>query len=53
MPIKKCMVDGKSGFKWGDSGKCYTGKYAEKLAMRQGVAIEMSIHNSKKKKANS
>ena len=24
MPIQTCTLDGKPGFKWGDSGKCYT-----------------------------
>ena len=38
MPIKKCTIDGKSGFKWGDQGKCYTGPDAEKKARIQGIA---------------
>lgn len=40
MPLKKCQSDGKSGYKWGDSGKCYTGKNSKKNAIKQGVAIE-------------
>ena len=24
MPIKDCQEDNKSGYKWGDEGKCYT-----------------------------
>ena len=40
MPLKKCMKDGKSGWKWGDSGKCYTGPDAKKKALAQGLAIE-------------
>ena len=40
MPLKKCSSDGKSGWKWGDSGKCYTGKDGKKKAIKQGVAIE-------------
>lgn len=24
MPIKKCSLDGKPGWKWGDEGTCYT-----------------------------
>lgn len=39
MPIKKCQVKGKSGFKYGDSGKCYTGKNGKKKAIKQGLAI--------------
>lgn len=30
MPIKACTLDGKPGFKWGDSGKCYTYKHGSK-----------------------
>lgn len=38
MPIKSCSLpDGKSGYKWGDKGKCYKSK---KDAIRQGIAIE-------------
>ena len=46
MPIKKCSVDGKPGYKWGDTGKCYTYipgneasmKAAKKKAIKQAVA---------------
>jgi len=40
MPLKKCSSDGKSGWKWGDSGHCYTGPGGKNKAIRQGVAIE-------------
>ena len=40
MPLKKCTVDGKSGWKWGDSGKCYTGPDAKEKALEQGRAIK-------------
>jgi hypothetical protein len=40
MPLKKCSSGGKSGWKWGSSGKCYTGPGAKKKAIKQGVAIE-------------
>lgn len=39
MPIKRCESDGKPGYKWGDAGKCYTGKDAKAKAIAQGVAI--------------
>ena len=42
MPIKKCSKDGKSGVKWGDSGKCYTGKGARRKAARQAAAAYAS-----------
>jgi len=40
MPLKKCSEDKQSGWKWGDAGKCYTGKDAKKKAIKQGIAIE-------------
>jgi len=47
MPVKECELDGKSGYKWGDEGKCYTytpnnegsKSNAKKSAILQGVAI--------------
>ena len=47
MPVKECQENNKSGYKWGDSGKCYTypqndeGKKrkAKKSAILQGIAI--------------
>jgi len=40
MPLKKCSANGKSGWKWGDQGHCYTGPSGKKQAIKQGVAIE-------------
>ena len=42
MPIKTCSEGGKNGLKWGNSGKCYTGKGAKAKAMRQAAAINLS-----------
>lgn len=42
MPIQKCSSGGKSGYKYGETGKCYTGKGARAKAARQGRAIEAS-----------
>ena len=39
MPVISCEVEGKKGYKWGESGKCYTGDGAKKKAILQGVAI--------------
>lgn len=47
MPIQSCSGDGKPGFKWGDSGKCYiynpqdnaSRANARKKALAQGIAI--------------
>ncbi len=48
MPLKRCRSDSKPGYKWGDSGKCYTytagseegRKKAKRKAILQGAAIE-------------
>jgi len=41
MPLKRCEVNSKPGWKWGDSGKCYTGSGAKERAIKQAVAINM------------
>ena len=40
MPLNNCSENGKNGWKWGDEGKCYTGKDGKKQAIKQGIAIE-------------
>ena len=40
MPIQTCSIEGKTGYKWGTSGKCYVGKDAKIRALRQARAIE-------------
>lgn len=48
MPIKKCTTKtGKAGFKYGDSGKCYTER---SKAVKQAQAIKASQASAKKKK---
>lgn len=42
MPVKKCKTKGKSGYKYGSKGKCYTGKGGRKKATKQGRAIRAS-----------
>lgn len=49
MPIKKCQKDKKKGYKFGDSGKCYTGKNARKKAIKRGQAIKISQKGGKKR----
>lgn len=36
----RCQKNKKKGYKWGKSGKCYTGKNAKAKALRQGRAIK-------------
>jgi hypothetical protein len=40
MPVQQCTSDGKSGYRWGEKGKCYTGPGAKKKAIKQGIKIE-------------
>lgn len=49
MPIKKCQSNKKKGYKYGDSGKCYTGKGSRKKAIKQGQAIKISEKGGNKK----
>ena len=44
MPVQRCTVDGKPGWKWGSQGKCYVNKAK---ALAQGRAIE-----ARKRKTN-
>ena len=44
MPLMRCSENGKSGWKWGDSGKCYTSEDGKELATKQGQAIEANKH---------
>jgi hypothetical protein len=47
MPVKECQDNNKSGYKWGDSGKCYTydpnnkkeKNKAKQKAIIQGITI--------------
>lgn len=40
MPLKRCQKNGKRGWKFGDSGFCYTGADAKRKAEEQGRAIK-------------
>ena len=42
MPPKRCTVNGKSGWKWGDNGKCYPGEGGKAKAIAQGKAIQVN-----------
>jgi hypothetical protein len=44
MPVMRCKAKGKSGYKYGRSGKCYVGKGSRAKAARQGRAIEANRH---------
>jgi hypothetical protein len=49
MPLKKIA----KGYKWGNSGKEYTGKNAKEKAIKQGIAIEGTNKFSKIMKKSS
>jgi len=42
MPVQRCQKNGRRGYKWGQSGKCYVGQGAKAKAERQGRAIRAS-----------
>lgn len=46
MPLMRCTKDGKQGWKYGKSGKCYTGSGARAKAEKQGKAIEAGKHSN-------
>mgnify|MGYP006277457609 CR=1 FL=1 len=54
MPVKPCQRAGKRGYKWGDSGYCYTyttgdeesRKRAREKAIEQGRAIQVNKQSS-------
>lgn len=49
MPVKRCTLEDRPGFKWGDAGKCYTyapGNSASMAAAKlkaemQGAAVKV------------
>ena len=47
MPLKKCTSKGKKGWKWGNHGKCYTGKDAKRKATKQARAIYANGYKGK------
>jgi hypothetical protein len=56
MPVQRCNLGGKIGYKYGEGGKCYTytagdeagRKRAKHKAALQGAAIEGSKERAKK-----
>lgn len=52
MPIKRCKSNGKLGFKFGDTGKCFTyttgDKSSRERARRQAEAQGRAIKANKK-----
>lgn len=48
MPVQRCQKGGKTGWKWGRSGKCYLGTSGKSKAARQGRAIEASKSRKRK-----
>lgn len=47
MPVQRCTKNGKPGWKWGESGTCYTGPGAKARAAAQGRAAYASGYRSK------
>lgn len=42
MPIMRCTLGGRPGWKWGESGRCYTGANAKEKAIKQGISVFIS-----------
>lgn len=42
MPIMRCTLNGLPGWKWGESGRCYTGEGAKEKAIKQGISVLVS-----------
>lgn len=40
MPLMRCQKNGRPGWKWGESGTCYTGRNAKERALEQMRAIK-------------
>ncbi len=55
MPVQACQLNSKNGFKYGESGKCYTyseGNEQSKKAARVKAALQgRAIEASKNKKS--
>ena len=47
MPVRKVTVNGRTGYRWGSSGKTYFGPGAEAKAQAQGRAAYASGYGSK------
>ena len=48
MPVHKVTKDGKTGYKWGRSGKSYYGRGSKQRAEQQERAIYASGYKKKK-----
>lgn len=49
MPLQRCTINGKKGWRWGKHGKCYTGPNARSRALRQARAIKASQARNQRK----
>lgn len=50
MPVQRCREKGKPGFRWGESGKCYTYSPKDKDSIKK--ATEKAIQQGQAIKAN-
>ena len=50
MPVRKVSVKGKTKYRYGKTGKVYTGAKAKQKATAQGKAIHASGYKGKRKK---
>jgi len=60
MPLNECQLDGKPGWRWGQSGKCYVytpgseagSRLARARALKQGVASGEFLKEINREKGN-
>lgn len=50
MPLMRCQVDGKFGWKYGPNGHCYTGPDAKKKAIEQMKAMIAAGYKPKRER---
>lgn len=49
MPLQRCTVNDKKGWRWGESGKCYLGPGGRRKALRQMRAIKSKESTAEEK----
>lgn len=56
MPVRECQMDEKPGWKWGESGKCYTytegNQMSEAMARARAELQGRAIEANKEKEGN-
>lgn len=43
MTLQKVTIDGENGWRWGDDGTIFTGRYAQRKALREGADLDPRV----------